>query len=159
MTDEPLLPEDGAPISLETPLFSVSEKDEPRIRKAVALRSHCAPPGRLPSPDDYGLFVSSAWRLCQSNPHEWLRQEQRYQSLYRSAGIRKSATPKPIAAGSGSGSSSKRSSMATSSRPRVTASGSASSTLGRQMQRSARAPRATPKLVSVDVFEDRKSVV
>lgn len=149
MADEPLLPEDGAPISLDTPLFSVSEKDEPRIRKVVAQRSHCAPPGRLPSPDDYGLFVSSAWRLCQSNPREWLRREQHYQSLYRSAGVHKSTAPKPIAAGSAS----KRSSMGTSSRPRVSASGSASGTLGRQMQRPARAPRATPKLVPVDVFE------
>lgn len=146
MADEPLLPEDGASISLETPLFNVAEKDEPLIHKAVAKRSQEAPSMR-PSAEEYGLFVSSAWRLCQSNPREWLRQEQQHLSRYRTgAGVHKSSaamkTIAPIrkAMGGGGGGVHR-------SRPMP------AGTPQRQMQRPARAPKATPKLVTLDGFE------
>lgn len=91
MADEPLLPEDGASISLETPLFSVDEKDEPLIRKAAAERSRTAP-GILPTAEEYCMFTSSAWRLYQSDPQGWLRREKQYMSMYHSAGIHKASS-------------------------------------------------------------------
>ncbi|KAI5852349.1 Homeodomain-like protein [Tricharina praecox] len=140
MADEPLLPEDGASISLETPLFNVAEKDEPLIHKAVTKRSQEAPSVR-PSAEEYGLFVSSAWRLCQSNPREWLRQEQRNMSMYRTgAGVHKSSSMKTM--------SPIRKAMSVP-RPRPNPAG----TPQRQIQRPARAPKATPKLAALDGFE------
>jgi hypothetical protein len=134
MADEPLLPEEGASISLETPLFSVAEKHEPLIQKVAAKRSNEAPPGVRPSPQEYGLFVSSAWRLCQNNPVEWLRKEKQYHSMYR---VSKSSSPKTIAPV-------KRTTMST---PRVQQTG----TPVRQVHR--RAPRATPKLLARGDFD------
>lgn len=134
MADEPLLPEDGASISLETPLFSVAEKHEPLIQK-VALKRSSELPGR-PSPQEYGLFVSSAWRLCQNNPVEWLRKEKQFQSMYR---INKSSSNKTLAP-------IKRTTMATTAAiPRVRQAAGT--------PRPARAPRATPKLLARDDFD------
>ncbi|KAG0131818.1 Homeodomain-like protein [Tuber indicum] len=42
-----------------------------------------------PTAEEYNIFVSSAWRLCQSRPREWLRQENEY--LRRIDGARKAA--------------------------------------------------------------------
>lgn len=145
MADEPLLPEDGASISLETPLFSVNEKHEPLIQRAAAQRSHRLPPNVRPSPEDYGLFVSSAWRLCQSNPREWLRREQHYQSMYRNASATVGVHKSPLLKSMGPN----KRSMGT---PRPRPMGS-STPHQRQIQRPARAPRATPKLLSLDGFE------
>ncbi|RPB02615.1 hypothetical protein L873DRAFT_1672900 [Choiromyces venosus 120613-1] len=45
-----------------------------------------------PTAEEYNIFVSSAWRLCQSGPKEWLRQENEY--MRRIDGARKATANK-----------------------------------------------------------------
>jgi hypothetical protein len=138
MTDQPLLPEEGASISLDTPLFSVNERSEPLIGKAISTRTDASNSRSKPTAEEYNLFVSSAWRLMQSNPREWLRQEKHHNNVYRRAqyGVQKlpyksaSSTKRPLPV----------------SRPKIA---SGSRTTGQP--RPARAPRATPK---ARVFDD-----
>ncbi|PWW76756.1 hypothetical protein C7212DRAFT_320088 [Tuber magnatum] len=85
IVDRPLFPtQTDSSISLEIPLFQVSERFEPMIQDAIASADHTFRRGvqrktRIePTPEEYNLFVSSAWRLCQSGPKEWLRQENEY---------------------------------------------------------------------------------
>ncbi|KAI5787210.1 Homeodomain-like protein [Geopyxis carbonaria] len=139
MTDEPLLPVDGGSISLETPLFNVKEKDEPFIQKAVLAEARKSQSVARPSAEEYNVFVSTAWRLCQSNPREWLRNEMRYTStMYRntSGGIQKPSHGKRQLAASP-----RRALPAGTHRPQPTS-------------RPARAPRATPKMAAHHHFEN-----
>ncbi|CUS13385.1 unnamed protein product [Tuber aestivum] len=85
IVDRPLFPaQTDSSISLEIPLFQVSERFEPMIQDAIASVDHTFRRGVQrktkiePTPEEYNLFVSSAWRLCQSGPKEWLRQENEY---------------------------------------------------------------------------------
>jgi len=96
IVDRPLFPtQTDSSISLETPLFQVSERFEPMIQDAIANADHTFRRGVQrkikvePTTEEYNIFVSSAWRLCQSRPKEWLRQENEY--LRRIAGERKAA--------------------------------------------------------------------
>jgi len=139
MSDEPLLPEDGAPISLETPLFNVSERDEPFIRKAVQAQASKSSAPNRPSAEEYETFVSGAWRLCQSNQRAWFKQQQYYNAIYRRAGS------------SGGVQKQRRPLIASSPqrRPAPLSNGS-----GRHpTPRPARAPRATPKVSAHHAFE------
>jgi hypothetical protein len=152
MSDEPLLPEDGASISLETPLFSVNEKDEPLIQKAAAQRAHQAPPGVRPSAEDYDLFVSSAWRLCQSNPREWLRREEKYNAMYRHAASPSSKIRKTPFSSSPSSSIKRPIATTPRSRPMSTNPSSPRRQTPSQ-QRPTRAPKATHKVHTGDGYE------
>lgn len=100
IADRPLFPAQAeAPISLYTPLFHVSEQFEPMIQDAIASADHSfrrdtkrkVTPKAGPTVEEYNLFVSSAWRLCQSNPRRWLEQEDGYMALYYAAKKREDA--------------------------------------------------------------------
>lgn len=143
MTDEPLLPEDGASISLDTPLFNVNEKNETGVQKqiqSIVASRHQVPSKAVPSVGDYNLFVSTAWRLFKADPRSRLRQEKEYMNMYNnssSVGIHKSPAM-----------GSKRS--AVTPRPRPI---SAVPPHQRSAARPARAPKATPKVLASDQFD------
>lgn len=82
--DALLLSHEGALISLDTPLFHVSEQFEPLVIEAISSTEHDRklPARAKPTTEEYNTFVSSAWRLYKSNPRAWLRQEKTYSAQY-----------------------------------------------------------------------------
>lgn len=78
IVDEPLLPIEGAELSLNTPLFAIDEHNEAQISKVVYER----PPSstNTPTVKEYADFVGAAWRLCKENPRKWYDQEERYRA-------------------------------------------------------------------------------
>ncbi|CCX29857.1 hypothetical protein FPQ18DRAFT_323180 [Pyronema domesticum] len=143
MSDEPLLPEYGASISLETPLFQVGDKHDSLIQKAAAEHARKLPPHSQPKPEEYELFVSTVYKMYQSAPIAWLRQEKGYLSMYKNSGVRKASQMSP--------SPQQRSMGTPRQRPMTNTSGSGS--IPRSVQRPARAPRATLKALQVGHYD------
>ncbi|KAL7276045.1 hypothetical protein RUND412_000989 [Rhizina undulata] len=141
----PLFTGTGTSIPLSTPLFQISEQYEP----LVTAPSFKEPKKRSiqpvkPTAEEYNTFVSSAWRLYQSNPRAWLRQERANLALMDarvkrvqkpSAGVHKRTLAPARPTGSG-----------TNSVPKV-----------RVITRPARTPRSTPKVSSYDNYSTPES--
>lgn len=94
--DEPLLPIEGAELSLTTPLFAINEHNEAQISK-VLLKKRAQALASIPRPgpsdSDYGIFIGAAWRMCKADPRKWWDQEARYREVMKSYKNKASAAP------------------------------------------------------------------
>lgn len=142
IADQVLFPQAEHTISLETPLFHVSEQFEPLIQNVISSKTKRKVDSRpKPTDEEYNAFVSCAWRLCQSNPRDWLRQEKANMKIMDRAGgnrVQKATTTTGYT---------KRNIAPTRS-----ANTGASTLKPRPQVRSARTPRPTPKATAIDSF-------
>jgi hypothetical protein len=142
IADRVLVPQTGHAISLETPLFQVSEQFEPLIQNAISSKTkRKADSQPKPTDEEYNAFVSCAWRWYQSNPRDWLRREKANMKIIDRAGgnrVQKATTTSGYT---------KRNIA-----PARSANTGASTLKPRAQVRSARTPRTTPKVTAIDSF-------
>lgn len=133
-------------ISLETPLFDVSEQFEPLIQNVISSKTKRKSDSRpKPTDEEYNAFVSCAWRLCQSNPRDWLRREKANMKIIDRAGSNRIQKPTVLA-----GYTTTKRNIAPA---RSVNNGASSALKPRTAQgRSARTPRPTPKAIVNDSF-------
>lgn len=144
IADRVLFPQAEHTISLETPLFHVSEQFEPLIQNVISSSNKTkrkVDSRPKPTDEEYNAFVSCAWRLYQSNPRDWLRREKANMKIMDRAGgsrVQKATatagyTKRNIA-------------------PARSANTGASALKPRVQARSARTPRPTPKAATIHSF-------
>lgn len=144
IADRVLFPQAEHTISLETPLFDVSEQFEPLIQNVISTSNKTkrkVDSRPKPTDEEYNAFVSCAWRLYQSNPRDWLRREKANMKIMDRAGGNK------VQKATATAGYTKRNIA-----PARSANTGASAPKPRVQARSARTPRPTPKAAIIDSF-------